>query len=769
MLNETVCNVLDPFSLKVSYDALPGSLFPVELIFYSEDIELKRISFEIKTQNTCLTDPLGPDEYGYIILDEADINYHDHPEYNWIDISEIGTNLGIYDINDNADCVGSVNLPFSFRYYGISYNQITISTNGFFVFGITQNPAMRNLPLPGSGAPVNIVAPFWADLVVQDGDQRGIYTYYDQNRHAFIVQWNEVKAFYYPINSFTDPLNFQVIIYDSQYYQGTPYDGIMKFQYKDFQEGFQGTDNYPCNYFTTGIQNQNGMIGLTYAYNNIYNNGCPVLSDNKALLITSIQNIEDQESLFELPLQFLMQEDHEADFNLSQYIQGFSPENSNDYHISFMPSDNVEISMNNFNVSFSPLPDWCGIEPIHFKLYYENEIIAERITYLKVAPINDAPVIYNPIESITFNDNNVYILNALDIFNDSDLLYGGNLTISCLPVDSINIFVQDYSVFLTPATNWIGQGILSISAVDDSLLSVTHNLMINVIDVNEAPVINFPSVINGIEDNVLIIILQNYVSDIDNPFDELEIQSNSSTHLNASIDDDLLIVSPSDNYFGSEYIRISVSDLIDNPQRLTTVDSVLITIAPVNDPPVINQTIPADSVLTINFESTILFSISANDVEGSNLIYYWFVNDVNQNNNNPNLQLTFNDIGVYYVRCRITDGYNYLNYVWTINVTSSNNDVFVKTTSLIGNYPNPFNPETKISYQLHQEGRVIVKIFNSKGQIVKELVNEVQKQGKYLLIWNGENDDGKKVASGIYYVMMKTQGYSKIQKMMLIK
>jgi hypothetical protein len=88
---------------------------------------------------------------------------------------------------------------------------------------------------------------------------------------------------------------------------------------------------------------------------------------------------------------------------------------------------------------------------------------------------------------------------------------------------------------------------------------------------------------------------------------------------------------------------------------------------------------------------------------------------------------------------------------------------------LLQNYPNPFNPETKIRFELPKTSRVTLKIYNVLGQEVATLVNTDMKAGYHLVKWNGRNQFGIPVASGIYFYKLETPEFSKIMKMMLIK
>ena len=97
-----------------------------------------------------------------------------------------------------------------------------------------------------------------------------------------------------------------------------------------------------------------------------------------------------------------------------------------------------------------------------------------------------------------------------------------------------------------------------------------------------------------------------------------------------------------------------------------------------------------------------------------------------------------------------------------------------KEFALAQNYPNPFNPTTQIRYALPQPGAAKIEIFNILGQRVKTLVNESQPEGYYLLIWDGQNDQGSIVGSGVYFYQLTVKEgnkmlYHNIQKMLYLK
>jgi hypothetical protein len=92
-----------------------------------------------------------------------------------------------------------------------------------------------------------------------------------------------------------------------------------------------------------------------------------------------------------------------------------------------------------------------------------------------------------------------------------------------------------------------------------------------------------------------------------------------------------------------------------------------------------------------------------------------------------------------------------------------------ESVELSQNFPNPFNPETTIAYQLARSTMVEVSVFNSLGQQVMELVNKEQLAGSYSVIWDGVGSDGTPLASGVYFYRLRTESGEHTKKMLLLK
>jgi hypothetical protein len=89
--------------------------------------------------------------------------------------------------------------------------------------------------------------------------------------------------------------------------------------------------------------------------------------------------------------------------------------------------------------------------------------------------------------------------------------------------------------------------------------------------------------------------------------------------------------------------------------------------------------------------------------------------------------------------------------------------------SLLQNYPNPFNPSTCIEFDLARTSQVKLEIYNILGSKVKTLVNDKLSVGHKSITWDGKDDQGKKVASGIYFYRLKTEEFSLTKRMLLLK
>jgi hypothetical protein len=194
------------------------------------------------------TDEGGPDAFGYSWVDN---DGGGGPEYNWIDISDIGVEVtdGLGDDNN----VGPFSMGFEFPYYWYTANRCWIGSNGYPSFSSNANFAHPFAGIPTSSLPNDLIAVLTGDLDPSRGNPECYY--YTNNADTFIVSWINFGEF-----GFIDSLHtFQVIF--------SAADSSILFQYGENHGNFR--DSGGNNMTVIGIENVNGQVGLEYMHNNL--------------------------------------------------------------------------------------------------------------------------------------------------------------------------------------------------------------------------------------------------------------------------------------------------------------------------------------------------------------------------------------------------------------------------------------------------------------------------------------------------------------------
>ena len=286
--NNFSINTADKFEVVAAEDIIPGTVIELFIDLESPDGAAQSANIPLQIGVKEVDDPLGPDSYGYYAYDSGDILYSNAPYFNWIEIDPLyngsGTQLSLSDYGDNQDDVTTVNLPFTFKFYGIDYDQISVSSNGWVSMGSTSIKSFRNYHIPGPGGPSPMIAVFWDDLNTTTSGGR-VYKWYDELNHQFIIQWSHLRT--YDNNSLE---NFQLILKDSQHYFTPTGDGEIVMQYADFNNtstGNYGWGQVHGNYCTIGLEDQSETIGLEYTFNNTYPISAMPLEDSTAILFTT--------------------------------------------------------------------------------------------------------------------------------------------------------------------------------------------------------------------------------------------------------------------------------------------------------------------------------------------------------------------------------------------------------------------------------------------------------------------------------------------------
>jgi hypothetical protein len=102
---------------------------------------------------------------------------------------------------------------------------------------------------------------------------------------------------------------------------------------------------------------------------------------------------------------------------------------------------------------------------------------------------------------------------------------------------------------------------------------------------------------------------------------------------------------------------------------------------------------------------------------------------------------------------------------------SQNISIFIppKPTTLYQNYPNPFNPSTSIAFYLPQPGHVALVIYDVNGIRVRSLIDGMQPVGRHTVLWDGRNDSGRQVGSGVYYYRLAAGKHVITRKLVVVR
>ena len=282
---------LNEFNVTFDANIINGAIIPLEVLFTGSDGFSRKQVINLTVGEVREGDPLGPDAYGYYIYDNGDVDYSLAPQYDWIEIADgLGEQLNLVDYGD-GNYAGSytysselIDLPFTFTFYGIDYDQIVVNTNGWISFGDFIMYSFRNYPIPGAGGPSPMVAAFWDDLRTGSGG----YVHYYSTDDKVVIQWDDMRTY-----DGGSRETFQIILYNKEFLSPTiTGDSELKIQYQEFNNTSDGyypngdTPTHGC-YSTVGIENHLGDIGLGYTFNNQYPDAAPRLVDGSALWVTT--------------------------------------------------------------------------------------------------------------------------------------------------------------------------------------------------------------------------------------------------------------------------------------------------------------------------------------------------------------------------------------------------------------------------------------------------------------------------------------------------
>lgn len=431
-------------------------------------------------------------------------------------------------------------------------------------------------------------------------------------------------------------------------------------------------------------------------------------------------------------------------------------------------------------------------------------------TYLPVLirPINDPPVILPLPPMVCREDSSIsFVLDdyVYDIDDQkSDIIWTGKL-ISLSPDDlhlgfwenliTTDIFIkskphfQDNPIAAIPKQSaWINidqnKRIATINSVPNFNSKNTSFILeaidpggrkswavlrVSFIPVNDPPEFIESKTLKIDEDQPLLIPMSDWYSkviDIDNHGSELIWTFNKGHHINIDAYPDYTIITPDENWSGTDTVEVIVND-----NQFERRDSLVVIVAATNDPPAKFNLIghdSRDSVLTLSWYPSY-------DIDSDHLEYFtviesagWDTTIISRSNTiqlNQRVLQRNSDETVYNWYVLACDSLDTTRSVETMKLTSLRK---YSRHRILANYPNPFNNQTTIPFELAYATPVTITVYDIYGRKVSILVNEFLGPGRHTVTWDG-SDNYKQAASGIYVVELRIDKFRDIRKIMLIK
>ncbi len=705
------------------------------------------------------TDPVGPDRYGYYAFDNTDTIYPEAPTYDWVEIDPAyggsgATEITLGDFGDTQDKSRIIDLPFPFHYYGETYTRATVCSNGWVAMGETYLTSYRNWTIPGAGGPAAMVAVFWDELYQSSGTSR-CFQKYDAANHRWIVEWSRIRNL---VGNATE--TFQVIFYDPAYHPTDTGDGIIELQYETVSNS-DATDGYA----TVGIEDPTHTDGLLITYFNRYPLGAATVTGGRAirflpLLESSMGTIRGtvRNSFNSAPLPnaevtvlgsgrvFLTGTDGSylgfvspGTYDVVASLSGFRPDTTSSVIIAEGEEAVVDFSLVDIagpEITTTQHPhtgDEAGPYPIPVRIV-EYSGLAEKSLYYAV---NSGPFTALPLTPAGGDDYLAEIPGQPQTTLVSYYVLArdglGNTTLDPPGAPGVTFSFWVAPMVAAAEDDFEAAGGWTVGAPGDDATTG--------IWVREDPV---GTVYNGFnvqpeDDHTPDPGVVCFVTGNDTPGGAAgvnDVDGGKTTLLSPVFDLDgyttasvrywVWYTNDRGNSPGQDSWVVEVTS--DGSTWVPLENTTASTNAWVERSFLLDAAVPITSTMQFRF-------VASDDGSGSLV------------------EAAVDDFVLTGIR---------------VPLAVASPEV-LRQNGLDPCHPNPFNPRTTLSYRVSESGPASLRIYSVSGRVVRSLVDGVVEAGEHSLVWDGKNDAGDAVASGIYYLRLETRDFMQVRTMTLVR
>ncbi|GEM_PF-3201517 len=656
----------------------------------------------------------GPDSAGYRWIDSDEPG---GPVFDWLDITTLGDSVPraawlSTTGTPNADDGRVIrDIPFPFTYYGNTFDSVKLVTNGWISFTTSNtSTTFSNVAIPATAAPNDAVYPLWDDLDLRNSGQ--VNFYHDVANNRFIIQYTNVP--HYGTTPPLGPYTFQVILYA---------DGRILFQYLDV--------NDPVNSATVGMENGSGTVGLQVVFNAAY------LHDNLAVLLA-----KDVSWISENPTSGTVAPGDSVKVVLTFDTNGLSPAET-DYTAA------LQIESNDFANTPKTIPihlivgsSTVGVPIQAGWNLVSNPVITTDDSVKQLFPTSSFDYAFEYTPGSGYSQE--YILqNGKGYWEKFSAGTTALITGSFILADTISV-----------VDGWNILGSISSSIDTGNVTTIPSGL-------RTSPFFGFASgytpastIVAGLgywmkANGAGSVILSTTLKPASAPaigggtgfeqFSSITISDSKGGAQTLYLGEH-----PGENFEMPPAGPLGVFDARFSSQRM--VESILPDLRSKAEFPISIQSTAYPLTVTWNVRSE--HRLTLRDGINGNILAARAISGTGQAVvSNPSV-------------ARL--------------VVAAEPTAIPTVFALSQNYPNPFNPSTRITYGLPEAATVTLKVFDVLGQEVSSLVAGPQEAGYYSLEWDGRNNSGTQLASGIYFytfdaVAGSGQTFRSTKKMTLMK